>query len=96
LCPPPTQVQTISELEIESLQGLVKQIKVNAKDFNLDNGQNADLLAHVGSLDSQLKASKPNKGIIKSCLASLKRIFETITGNVVAAQILTQINSLFP
>jgi hypothetical protein len=78
-------VQTQAPLDVDPLRDLVEQIRAAEQTLELDDDDRRELQASVGTVDAQLGSSRPDRGILRTSLASAQRILEGAAGSGVAA-----------
>lgn len=73
--------------ELSKAADLVKQVRDLIGQLNLTAATERELLAHVDSLDEELKAPMPNSGRLTGLLRSICTVCEGAAGNLIAAGI---------
>lgn len=79
------------------IEEIVTLLKENLDGLHLSSEQESDLLADVGTIEEQMKSSKPKWTIIKESANSLKEILLTVAAvSTVAPNIIHLLNMLHP
>jgi hypothetical protein len=78
-------------IQFRELEELSKSIGETAKNIELDDLNKSQINLDLETLRMQIKAPKPNSGIIKESLLSLQRIFENSIGGAIGSGIVVAI-----
>ena len=80
--------------EIAKLSGLVAQIRARQGQLGLTPAAEREVLAHVVSVDEELKKPAPDTGRLAGLVRSIQTTCEGATGNLIAAGILSLISNI--
>ena len=89
-----TQTKTV-EFDIEQLAKLIEALRNTIDAVGVDKDGKEELDSEISTLEAQIKSPKPKHSIIGETLASIRRILEGASGNLVASGLLNQIGTLF-
>ena len=89
-----TQTNSV-EFDIEQLTKLIEALRSTINALGLEEQGKLELDSEISTLEAQVKSPKPNNTIIGESLASVRRILEAASGNLVASGLLNQVGTLF-
>ena len=89
-----TQSKSV-EFDIGQVGKLIEALKSTIEVVGIDQQGKQELESEISTLEAQAKSPKPKNSIIGESLASVRRILEGASGNLVASGLLNQIGSLF-
>lgn len=82
------QITQINSDSKEELQELLRQIRKYAPDIKLEESKRSELIKHLDKLEMEVKSKYIEPSKTKVLLSSIKNIFESAAGNVVAQGII--------
>lgn len=88
-------ISHISQNEITKIEEIIKQINDNLDGMGLDQENNLEINKQIEIVNKEIIKEIPQKSIINGCLSSIKKIFENMSGNVIAQGILYGIGKYF-
>lgn len=89
-----TQSQT-TNFDIEQLVKLVEALRTTIDSIGIEDTDKNELESEISTIESQAKSPNPKNSIIGESLASIRRILEGASGNLIASGLLNQIGVLF-
>src|SRR5262249_30518484 len=78
-----TQVVGNRSLDLNALRNLIAEVRAVLPDGKLDQADRLQVEAEIQSVDAQSLAPKPNQGVIRESLRSIRAIFESASGSAV-------------
>lgn len=91
-----TQVQKNFRVEKAEVQRLVEKIKEEVRSGNFPSEMKSQLEIDLATIESQLRAPKPNNSILTEGFLSIQRIFEGAVGGAIGTALATQAAKMAP
>lgn len=85
------QVVSITQEESIEIQEVLKLLKGSVDKLNLGEQTKNDFNINIQTMELQMSASQPKRGIIADCLGSIKNILEGTASSVLASQLLQKV-----
>ncbi len=89
-----TQTKTV-EFDIDKLAKLVEALRSTIDAVGVNENGKQELGSEISTIEAQIKSPKPKNSIIGESLASIRRILEGASGNLVASGLLNQLGTVF-
>lgn len=89
-----SQVMNTS-VNLEEMRTFVRELREHLGALQLTTDQQAQVLADLASIESQLSAPKPSGGIITEALKSIRNIAEGMVGSLLASGVLSRLPSMW-
>lgn len=83
-----------NEENLDDLKLFLEIIKTKLPDLELNGDLHSDVEAEIGTIEAQLKVSKPKKSIIDQCLRAIKLIIMEVGTTATATLLLERLSSL--
>ncbi|MCU5440514.1 hypothetical protein PDN45_06280 [Bacillus cereus] len=77
-----------NNLDIQKIEELLKTIKENLGQIDLDSGQKATINTNIEMIEKQKQLSNPNPVIIKEGFSTIRNVLEGVTGSLIASGII--------
>ncbi|MEB9549022.1 hypothetical protein P4J60_02045 [Bacillus cereus] len=77
-----------NHLDIQKIEELLKTIKENLEQIDLDSGQKATINTNIEMIEKQKQLSNPNPVIIKEGFSTIRNVLEGVTGSLIASGII--------
>ncbi len=95
--PGATQLNIITSENRSTIEEVISELTDHMSDLKLDPEQESDLQAEIGTIDAQMKSSKPKWTIIKESCGTIKEILLTVAvASTVATHVIQLISTLHP
>lgn len=89
--------QAIStQIDIGGVQSFVDELRPHMAELQLTAELQRQMLAELASIEAQLSAPQPRRGVIAECLSSVRNILEGCAGSLVASGLLHQLATVWP
>jgi hypothetical protein len=88
------QIKSV-EFDIEKLGKVIEALRNTLDIVGIDQQGKQEMESEIITLEAQTKSPKPKNSIIAESLASVRRILEGASGNLIASGLLNQMGSLF-
>jgi hypothetical protein len=89
--------QTISaQLDLGGVKSLVAELRSQIPDLKLVADRESQMLAELVSIEAQLSAPQPRRGVITECFSSVRNILEGCAGSLIASGLLEQLARIWP
>ena len=89
-----SQVFTYSANDYEAITEFIAELKNQFSELKLDAETKAEVEADIATIKSQIKSPRPKSIVIRECLASLRKILESVASSIIAASLLSHISAL--
>jgi AbiTii len=86
-----SQSMTYTEADLADLKRLVENLVSSVGHLNLASEQAQQLVADLRSVEGQLTAPRPSRGVITEAMKSVRNISEGVAGNIIAAELLVRV-----
>jgi AbiTii-like protein len=84
--------QTIStQIDLGGVKSLVAELRSQIPELKLAADRESQMLAELASIEAQLSAPQPRRGVIAECLSSVRNILEGCAGSLIASGLLQQV-----
>jgi hypothetical protein len=89
--------QAIStQIDLGGVQSLVTELRSHIAELKLTTELERQMLAEIASIEAQLSAPQPKRGVITECLSSVRNILEGCAGGLIASGFLQQLARVWP
>jgi hypothetical protein len=89
--------QAIStQIDLGGVQSLVTELRSHIAELKLTAELERQMLAELASIEAQLSAPQPRRGVIAECLSSVRNILEGCAGSLIASGLLQQLARVWP
>lgn len=89
--------QTISTtIDLGGVKSLVAELRSHIAELKLTAGRQRQMLAELASIEAQLSAPEPRRGVIAECLSSVRNILEGCVGSLIASGLLQRLAQVWP
>ena len=89
-----TQAFEVSEIDLDEMRSLVKDIHASVSSLNLGPPERDELTQEIATLKAQLGSPKPKSAILRESSRSVRNILEGATGSALATGILIRLGTL--
>lgn len=86
-----SQSMSYTEADLADLKSLVETLVSSVGHLNLASEQAQQLVADLKSVEGQLTAPRPSRGVITEAMKSVRNILEGVAGNIIAAEFLVRV-----
>lgn len=80
---------------LDELKTFVKELRENIGRLQVTSEEQRQVLADLASIESQLSAPKPSRGIVIEALKSIRNITEGMIGSLLASGVLSRLPSMW-
>lgn len=87
-------VQNVNQTNLKEVSNLLKNIKESLDDLQLDEDNENELNAGIGTIESQMSLQQPNQVIIKESLKSIRNVLEGCAGSAIAPVLVGAVTKL--
>lgn len=84
------------ELNLSNVRALMDELKMSIAELGLKADTEQQLRAEIATIEAQLAAPQPRRGLIGECLASVRNILEGCIGSLLASGILQRFSGIWP
>lgn len=89
--------QTISaRIDLDGVKSLVAELRSQIPELKLVADRESQMLAEIGSIEAQLSAPQPRRGVVAECLSSVRNILEGCAGSLIASGLLEHVARVWP
>lgn len=85
---------TINDQQKEDIEKFLKELKESIDKIELNAEQESDVKADIGTIEAQMKSTKPKTTVVRESLKSIKNILEGAAGGVIAGTLIQHITPL--
>ena len=89
------QLISTVEYDIEELKRVTQALRDTINALGVQDDEKDELISEIVNLEAQSESPNPKNSIISESIASVRRILEGASGNLVASGLLQQIGALF-
>jgi hypothetical protein len=89
--------QAIStQIDLGGVSSLVPELRSHIAELKLTTELERQMLAELASIEAQLSAPQPRRGVIAECLSSVRNILEGCAGSLIASGLVEQLTRIWP
>jgi hypothetical protein len=89
--------QAIStQIDLGGVKSFVTELRSHLSELKLTSEPERQMLAEIASIEAQLSAPQPRRGVIAECFSSVRNILEGCAGSLIASGLLEQLARVWP
>jgi hypothetical protein len=81
-------------IDLKVLNEIIRELKQSIPALELGSTEDAQMIADIQGIESQLESPRPNQTVIRELMASLTNILEGCAGSILAAGLLHKLVGL--
>jgi hypothetical protein len=90
-----SQTMNLQELDVREVAAFIEEVKKAIPRLELEEEAQAEIVAEIRTVESQITSPKPKTGIIKESLKSIGRILEGAAAGAIGTGLLSALAQFF-